>query len=125
MEEKNNKLRNKIETLYNQEIKEQLYLNNTALISTIDQRFSAFQTVMFQTVKDLVHSLVISTDQNNSNQPPLNTPFTNDHSISSPTHTQSSTIQPSPIIPLQSHLQYNQNTLNSPQLNSPSLLTPR
>ena len=107
MEEKNNKLRNKIETLYNQEIKEQLYLNNTALISTIDQRFSAFQTVMFQTIKDLVQYLVLSTNQNKSNQPPLNTLFTNDQSISSPTKTQPSTIQPSPIIPPQSHIQYN------------------
>ena len=29
-----------------EEIKEQLHLNNTALVSTIDQRFSVFQTVM-------------------------------------------------------------------------------
>ena len=42
-------------------IKEQLRLNNTILMSTIDQRFSAFQTVILQTVNDLVHSLVIST----------------------------------------------------------------
>ena len=42
MEEKNNKLRSEIETFNNQEIKEQLRLNNTALMSTIDQRFSAF-----------------------------------------------------------------------------------
>ena len=42
MEEKNNKLRSEIETSNNQEIKEQLRLNNTALMSTIDQRFSAF-----------------------------------------------------------------------------------
>jgi len=67
MEKKNIKLRSEIETSYNQKIKEQLRLNNTALMSTIDQNFSAFQTVMLQTVKDLVHSLVISTNQNNTN----------------------------------------------------------
>ena len=67
MEKKNNKLRSEIETSYNQELREQLRLNNTTLMSTIYQRFSAFQTVMIQTVKDLVHSLVISTDQNNTN----------------------------------------------------------
>ena len=93
-------------------------------MSTIDQRFSVFQTVMLQTVKEFVQSLVISTNQNNSNQPSLNTPSTNDQSISSPTHTQPNIIQPSPIIPSQSHLQYDQNTLNSPQLHSPPLLTP-
>ena len=64
MEEKYNKLRSEIETSYNQEITEQLRLNNTTLMSTIDQRFSAFQTVILQIVKDLVHSLVISTNQN-------------------------------------------------------------
>ena len=45
---------------------------------TIDQRFSAFQTVMLQTVLDIVQSLVISTNQNNTNQPSLNTTFTHD-----------------------------------------------
>ena len=52
MEDKNNKIRSEIETSYNKEIKEQLRLNNNALMSTIDQRFGAFQTVMLQTVKD-------------------------------------------------------------------------
>ena len=66
MEEKYNKLRSEIDTSYTQEIKEQLRLNNTALMSTIDQSFSVFQTVMLQTVKDLVQSLVISTNQNNT-----------------------------------------------------------
>ena len=42
MEEKNNTLRSKIESSYNQEIKEQLRLNNTALMITIDQCYSAF-----------------------------------------------------------------------------------
>ena len=65
MEEKNNKLRSEIENSYNKEIKDQLLLNNTALMITIDQRFSAFQTVILQTVKDLVQSLVIPTNQNN------------------------------------------------------------
>ena len=62
VEEKNNKLHNEIETSYNNEIKEQLRLNNTALMNTIDPRFSAFQTVMLQTIKDLVQSLVIFTN---------------------------------------------------------------
>ena len=57
----------KIETSYNQEIKEQLQLNNTALMSTISQRFRAFQTVILQIVKGLVHLLVISANQNNTN----------------------------------------------------------
>ena len=67
MEEKNNKLRSEIETSYSHEIKEQLHLNTTTLMSTIYQRLSAFQTVMLHIVKDLVHSLVISTNQNNTN----------------------------------------------------------
>ena len=46
MEEKNNKLRSEIETSYNQEIKKQLRIYNTTLMSTIDQHFSAFRTVI-------------------------------------------------------------------------------
>ena len=133
MEEKNNKLCSEIETSYNQEFKEQLRLNNTVLKSTIDQRFSAFQIVMLHIIKDLVHSfiikdlvhsLVISTNQNNTHQPLPNIPFTHDQSNSNPIHNQPSNINPSPIIPPQSHLQYNQTTLNTHQLNSPPLLTP-
>ena len=124
MKETNNRLRSEIETSHNKEITEQLHLNNTALMSTINQRFSAFQTVILQTVKDLVQSLVISTNQNNSNQSLLKKTFTNDQSISSPTQTQPSIIQSSPIILPQSHLQYNQNTFNFPQLHSPPLMTP-
>ena len=84
MEGKDTKLRSEIETSFNQEIKEQLCLGNTALMSTIDQRFSAFETVMLQTVKYLVQSLVISTNQNNKTQP--NTPFTHDQSNYNLTH---------------------------------------
>ena len=115
MEEKHNKLRSEIETSYNQEIKEQLCLNNTALMSTIDQHFSAFKTVMLQTVKDLE---VIST----KNQPSSNTPFTHDQSKSNPIHNQPSNIHPSPIIHPQHHLQYNHTTLNTNQLNMTPLL---
>ena len=50
MEEKNNKLRSEIETSYSHEIKEQLHLNTTTLMSTIYQRLSAFQTVMLHIV---------------------------------------------------------------------------
>ena len=86
MKVKNNKLRSEIETSYNQEIKKQLRLINTSFMSTIYQRFSAFQTVMLHTVKDLVHSLVKSTNQNNTNQISPNTPFTHDQSTSNTIH---------------------------------------
>ena len=92
MEEKITKLRSEIETSFNQEIKEQLCLYNTTLVRTIDRRFSAYQTVMLQIVKDLVQSLVISTNQNNTTQPSPNTPFTHDQSNSNPTHNQPSNI---------------------------------
>ena len=67
MKVKNNKLRSEIETSYNQEIKEKLRLNNTKLTNTIYQRFNAFQILMIQIVKELVHLLVVSTNQNNTN----------------------------------------------------------
>ena len=121
MEKKYNKLRSEIETSNNQEIKEQLRLNNTALMSTIDQSFSVFQTVMLQTIKDLVQSLIISTNQNNTTQP--NTSFTHDQSNSNPTHNQTSNIHPSSIIHPQHQLQYNQTNLNTNQLNNP-IITP-
>ena len=62
----NNTLRSEIELSRNQEIKEQLRLDNTTLMNTIDQCFSALETVMIYTVHDLVHSLVVSTNQNNT-----------------------------------------------------------
>ena len=93
-------------------------------MSTIDQRLSAFQTVMLQTVKNLVQSLVISTNQNNTNQPSPNTSFTHDQSNSNPIHNQPSNIHPSPIIHPQHQLQYNQTTLNTNQLNNSPILTP-
>ena len=78
---------------------------------------------MLQTVKDLVHSLVISTNQNNTNQTLPNTPFTYDQSNANPIHNQPSNIHPSRIIPPQPHLHYNHTTFNTHQLNSPPLLT--
>lgn len=61
-------------------------------MNQVDQRFSEFQTVMLQTVKDSFHQLVISTNQNTTNQNQPTSPFTNDHLTSSPTLNQPSTI---------------------------------
>ena len=93
-------------------------------MSTIDQRFRAFQIVIIYTLKGLVQSSVIATNQNNTNKPPPNAPFTNDHSTSNPTHNQPSNIHSSPIIPQHPHLQFNRITLKTHQLNTPQLLTP-
>lgn len=86
MEKTNNKLRSEIETSFNQELQEQLRKKNNALINQVNQHFSVLQTAMLQIVKVLVQKLVISTNQNttNQNQPtPPTPPFTNAHLTSS------------------------------------------
>ena len=50
---------------------------------------------MLQTVKKLVHHLVIATNQYTTNHNQATTPFTNNYSNSIPTHSQTSTIHPS------------------------------
>ena len=75
MEKKKHTLRNR--KFIQSGNQKKLRQNNTALMNTLDQHISVFQTIILHTIKDLAHQLVISTTQNTTNQTQAITPFTN------------------------------------------------
>ena len=77
MEKKKHTLRNR--KFLQSGNQKKLRQNNTALMNTLDQHISVFQTIILHTIKDLAHQLVISTTQNTTNQTQAITPFTNIH----------------------------------------------
>ena len=56
--EKNDTFKVEIEVSFKTEVVEQLRLNNIAITKSFNQKFEALQTVILQTVKDLVLKMI-------------------------------------------------------------------
>ena len=54
----NNSFKKELESSFKNKVAEQLRLNNLAITENFNQRFSSFQTVMLQTIKDVVLQII-------------------------------------------------------------------
>ena len=48
-----------METSFSKDIEQQLRINNTTLINTLDKRFESIQTILLQTIKHMIQQIFI------------------------------------------------------------------
>ena len=62
----NNSFKKELESSFKNEVAEKLFLNNLAISKNFNQRFSSFQTVMLQTIKNIVLQMIPNFLNNNN-----------------------------------------------------------
>ena len=77
LETNNNSLKKQFESSFKEKVAEQLRLNNLAITENFNQRFSSFQQVMLQTIKDVVLQMIpnIPQQQHQIESPPFHDAF--------------------------------------------------
>ena len=121
LDKNNQSFKKELESSFKNEVAEQLRLNNLAITENFNQRFSSFQTVMLQTIKDVVLQMIpnIPQQQQQMQPPSFHDAFPTQHMLPTSFPSQSVHQTQPHTSPFQSNSQYQQPSPNIQQPSSP------